>query len=73
MTTNDAPRTEQPTDPAAKPEEGAPVTQAETDRRPEGLPPADIVTEPDGSGVAGGSSGGSGGGSGMPGHPDAAR
>ena len=33
----------------------------------------DIVTEDDGSGVAGGSSGGSGGSSGLPGHPDAAR
>lgn len=33
----------------------------------------DIVTEDDGSGVAGGSSGTSSGGSGMPGHPDAAR
>jgi len=33
----------------------------------------DQVTEPDGSGMAGGASGGSGGGSGMPGHPDAAR
>lgn len=33
----------------------------------------DIVTEDDGSGVAGGSSGSSSGGSTMPGHPDAAR
>jgi hypothetical protein len=33
----------------------------------------DVVTEDDGSGVAGGSSGGSGGGSTMPGHPDATR
>ncbi|MEU8258464.1 preprotein translocase YidC [Micromonospora inaquosa] len=33
----------------------------------------DIVTEPDNSGVAGGSSGSSGGGSTMPGHPDATR
>ncbi len=34
---------------------------------------ADLVTQDDGSGMAGGSSGGSGGGSSMPGHPDAAR
>ncbi|MBM7494744.1 MULTISPECIES: hypothetical protein [Micromonospora] len=40
---------------------------ADTDVRP------DIVTEPDNSGVAGGSSGSSGGGSSMPGHPDATR
>lgn len=33
----------------------------------------DIVTEDDGSGVAGGASGSSSGGSTMPGHPDAAR
>ncbi|MEU5948733.1 preprotein translocase YidC [Micromonospora sp. NPDC047465] len=33
----------------------------------------DLVTEDDGSGVAGGASGSSSGGSGMPGHPDAAR
>jgi hypothetical protein len=33
----------------------------------------DIVTEDDGSGVAGGSSGSSSGGSGTPGHPDATR
>ncbi|MDH6463770.1 hypothetical protein M2302_003967 [Micromonospora sp. A200] len=39
----------------------------DTDVRP------DLVTEDDGSGVAGGSSGGSSGGSGMRGHPDAAR
>ncbi|WP_346533953.1 preprotein translocase YidC [Micromonospora sp. DPT] len=39
----------------------------DTDERP------DLVTEDDGSGVAGGASGGSGGGSGMRGHPDAAR
>ncbi|BCB75113.1 hypothetical protein GCM10022251_35230 [Phytohabitans flavus] len=32
----------------------------------------DIVTEDDGSGMAGGASGSSSGGSGMPGHPDAA-
>ncbi|MCG5464776.1 preprotein translocase YidC [Micromonospora sp. NPDC053740] len=40
---------------------------ADTDVRP------DIVTEPDSSGVVGGSSGSSGGGSTMPGHPDATR
>ena len=62
-----------PIDPAAKPEEGAPLTQVETDRRPGGIPDSDIVTEPDGSGTAGGASGSSAGGSGMPGHPDAAR
>ncbi|MEU5943539.1 preprotein translocase YidC [Micromonospora sp. NPDC047548] len=39
----------------------------DTDVRP------DVVTEDDGSGVAGGSSGSSGGGSSMLGHPDAAR
>ncbi|PZG19961.1 preprotein translocase YidC [Micromonospora craterilacus] len=33
----------------------------------------DLVTEDDGSGVAGGASGSSGGGSSMPGHPDASR
>ncbi|MEU6078807.1 preprotein translocase YidC [Micromonospora sp. NPDC047074] len=33
----------------------------------------DLVTEDDGSGMAGGASGGAGGGSSMPGHPDAAR
>ena len=62
-----------PIDPEVKPEEGAPVVQAETDRRPAGVPDSDIITEPDGSGTAGGASGSSGGGSGMPGHPDAAR
>lgn len=36
-------------------------------------PKPDIVTEDDGSGMAGGSSGSSSGGSGTPGHPDAAR
>ncbi|MEU8298647.1 preprotein translocase YidC [Micromonospora sp. NPDC048909] len=39
----------------------------DTDVRP------DLVTEDNGSGVAGGSSGSSGGGSSMPGHPDATR
>jgi hypothetical protein len=73
MTTNQGNRDgELPTDPAVKQEEGAPLTQVETDRRPAGLPDSDIVTEPDGSGVAGGASGG-GGGSSMPGHPDADR
>jgi hypothetical protein len=62
-----------PIDPAGKQEDGAPLTQAGTDRRPAGVPESDIVTEPDGSGTAGGASGSSGGGSGMPGHPDAAR
>ncbi|MDM4719074.1 preprotein translocase YidC [Micromonospora sp. WMMA1363] len=36
-------------------------------------PKPDIVTEDDGSGMAGGASGSSSGGSNMPGHPDAAR
>jgi hypothetical protein len=36
-------------------------------------PKPDIVTEDDGSGMAGGSSGSSSGGSGMAGHPDAPR
>ncbi|MEU5962443.1 preprotein translocase YidC [Micromonospora parva] len=40
---------------------------ADTDVRP------DIVTEPESSGMAGGSSGSSSGGSSMPGHPDATR
>jgi hypothetical protein len=74
MTTNQASRDgELPIDSAVKQEEGAPPTQVETDRRPAGVPQSDIVTEPDGSGMAGGSSGSSGGGSSMPGHPDAAR
>jgi hypothetical protein len=64
---------ELPIDPAVKPEEGAPLTQVETDRRPAGMPESDIVTEPDGSGMAGGASGSSSGGSSMPSHPDAAR
>jgi hypothetical protein len=64
---------ELPIDPAAKPEQGAPLTQVETDRRPPGVADSDIVTEPDGSGTAGGASGSTGGGSTMPGHPDAAR
>jgi len=74
---SDAPRTgEQPVERGAAEEAaGAPLTQTEVDasRRPPSLPEeVDSVTEPDGSGMAGGSSGGSGGGSGMPGHPDAA-
>jgi hypothetical protein len=74
MTTNDGTRTgELPIDPADKPEEGARVTRTGTDRRSAGVPDTDSVTEPDGSGMAGGTSGGSGGGSGMAGHPDAAR
>ena len=73
MTTNQGNRNgELPIDPAVKQEDGAPYTQAETDRRPAGVPVSDIVTEPDGSGMAGGASGSSGGGSGMSGHPDAA-
>jgi len=72
MTTNQGNRNgELPIDPDAEPEEGAPVTQVETGRRPAGMPDSDIVTQPDGSGTAGGASGGSGGGSSMPGHPDA--
>ncbi|MGC5022675.1 preprotein translocase YidC [Micromonospora sp. DT47] len=35
--------------------------------------PPDVVTEDDGSGVAGGSAGSSAGGSSLPGHPDATR
>jgi hypothetical protein len=62
---------ELPIDPAVKQEEGAPLTQVETDRRSAGMPDSDIVTEPDGSGTAGGASGSSGGGSSLPGHPDA--
>jgi hypothetical protein len=62
-----------PIDPAVKQEEGAPLTQVETDRRVAGMPDSDIVTETDGSGMAGGASGSSSGGSSMPGHPDAAR
>jgi hypothetical protein len=74
MTHTDRPRTgELPIDPASKGEEGAPVDQTEPGRPVDGLPEADSVTEPDGSGASGGSSGGSGGGSGMPGHPDAVR
>jgi hypothetical protein len=74
MTTNQGNRHgELPIDPEVKPEEGAPLPQVETDRRVSGMPDSDIVTESDGSGVAGGSSGSSGGGSSMPGHPDAAR
>ncbi|NJP34045.1 preprotein translocase YidC [Micromonospora thermarum] len=70
---------EQPVDPAhAEDEAGqARLVQVDADTdvpAPDG--PAtkpDIVTEDDGSGVAGGSSGSSAGGSSMPGHPDAAR
>ena len=74
MTTNQGNRDgELPIDPAVKQEDGAPLTQAETNRQPADMPDSDIVTEPDGSGTAGGASGGSGGGSSIPGHPDAAR
>jgi hypothetical protein len=73
---SDSPRTgQQPVEPGDKQETGAPNTQAEVDddQRPEAVRgTADIVTEADGAGMAGGSSGGSGGGSSMPGHPDAA-
>jgi hypothetical protein len=68
---------EQPVEPADAEDSGAPLAQAEVDA---GLRPPtdsgdlpDLVTEDDGSGVAGGSSGSSGGGSSMPGHPDATR
>jgi hypothetical protein len=71
------PRTgQQPVAPGEKRETGAPVAQAETgaDRQPPAVrDEADIITEPDGAGLAGGASGGSGGGSSMPGHPDSAR
>jgi hypothetical protein len=74
MTTNQGNRDgELPIDPTVKQEESAVPAQVETDRRLSGMPESDIVTEPDGSGTAGGASGSSGGGSSMPGHPDAAR
>ncbi|MEU5567500.1 preprotein translocase YidC [Micromonospora musae] len=72
-------QSEQPVDPEHAEDEAGqtPLVQVEadtevpapddTDVRP------DVVTEDDGSGVAGGSSGSSSGGSNMPGHPDAAR
>ncbi len=69
----------QPVDPAhAEDEAGqAQLVQVEADTdvpAPEpGAPKPDVVTEDDGSGVAGGSSGSSSGGSSMPTHPDAAR
>ncbi|TDB78447.1 preprotein translocase YidC [Micromonospora sp. KC723] len=68
---------ELPVDPEhAEDEAGqARLVQVEADTEvptPDGAQP-DVVTEDDGSGVAGGASGGSGGGSSMPGHPDAAR
>lgn len=67
----------QPVDPAHAEDEAGQArlvqVEAETDvPAAEGARP-DVVTEDDGSGVAGGASGGSAGGSGMPGHPDAAR
>jgi hypothetical protein len=72
----ETPRTgEQPVERGAAEENaGAPLTQTEIDasRRAPSEPDADIITEDDGSGMAGGSSGGSGGGSNMPGHPDSA-
>jgi hypothetical protein len=69
---------EQPVDPAHAEDEAvrARSAQIEVDTdvpAPDGTRARpDLVTEDDGSGVAGGSSGGSGGGSSMPGHPDAA-
>lgn len=72
-------QSKQPVDPArARDEAGqARLTQvaADTDvpAPDDSAPKPDIVTEDDGSGVAGGSSGSSSGGSGMPGHPDASR
>ena len=73
MTTNDGgPDDRLPIDPDRKPQETPPVGQIPAKRHPE-LPDSDIVTEPDGSGAAGGSSGTSSGGSTMPGHPDSAR
>jgi hypothetical protein len=69
---------QQPVDPEHAEDEAGqtPLTQvpAETDvPAPDNAPKPDIVTEDDGSGVAGGSSGSSSGGSGLPGHPDAPR
>ncbi|MGI5214694.1 preprotein translocase YidC [Plantactinospora sp. CA-290183] len=70
---------EQPVDPERAEDEAgqARLTQVPADTdvpAPDGAgSKPDIVTEDDGSGVAGGSSGSSGGGSGMPGHPDAPR
>ncbi|WP_213454418.1 preprotein translocase YidC [Rhizomonospora bruguierae] len=71
----DARTGEQPVEPDRAEEDIDPaMTQTDMDpaRRPRDLPEADIVTEDDGAGVAGGTHGGSGGGSTMPGHPDAA-
>jgi hypothetical protein len=74
---NDTPRAGRPpVEPGATDEDGAPIAQTDVpaDRQPaDARDEADIVTESDGAGMAGGTSGGSGGGSGMPGHPDAAR
>jgi hypothetical protein len=74
---SDGPRTGQPPiEHGEKQEDGAPVTQAEVPAAEQTTAvrdEADIVTESDGAGLAGGSSGASGGGSSMPGHPDAAR
>jgi hypothetical protein len=70
---------EQPVDPEHAEDEAGqtPLTQvtADTDvpAPDDTAQKPDIVTEDDGSGVAGGSSGTSSGGSGLPGHPDAAR
>lgn len=48
-----------------------PASQPRPDRGEDPLADSDIVSQGDGSGMAGGSSGGSGGGSSLPGHPDA--
>ncbi|HEX8626681.1 MAG TPA: preprotein translocase YidC [Catenuloplanes sp.] len=62
---------------AAEDASGSPLTETEIESsvRPpsQPRPDGDLISEDDGSGMAGGSSGGSGGGSNMPGHPDAAR
>ena len=73
MTSNDDARDDRlPIDPDREPQQAPPVGQIPAKRHPD-FPDSDIVTEPDGSGMAGGSSGSSSGGSTMPGHPDAAR
>ncbi|MEW2146732.1 preprotein translocase YidC [Micromonospora vinacea] len=70
---------EQPGDPQHREDEAGQVPLVQVEADTEVPAPADtdirpdIVTEPDNSGVAGGSSGSSGGGSSMPGHPDATR
>jgi hypothetical protein len=70
---------EQPVDPEHAEDEAGQraLVQVEADTdvpaRDASTPKPDIVTEDDGSGVAGGASGSSSGGSSMPGHPDAVR